>query len=300
MISQTNQISVCICTYKRPQLLKQLLEKLCTLDTFGSFTYSIVVVDNDGSQSAQAVVAEFARSSPVPVKYCVEPRQNIALARNRALQNADSNLIAFIDDDEFPDKYWLCNSLQAYFSYGVSGILGPVKPHFECEPPRWVKKGRFFDRPTHSTGYQMSFSETRTGNVLFGKAILSDAQNTFNPEFGTGGEDVDFFRRMMEKGCRFVWCNEAVVYEIVPSSRCKLSYLLKRAILRGSNFPKHRTHQVRNVTKSLIAVPCYALALPVLALLGQHLFIRYLIKLCDHASRLLAFLGFKILTEREM
>jgi hypothetical protein len=51
--------------------------------------------------------------------------------------------------------------------------------------------------------------------------------------------------------------------------------------------------------KSVIAVPCYALALPVLALAGQHVFLKYLIKLLDHGSRLLAFLGFSLVTQRQ-
>jgi hypothetical protein len=39
--------------------------------------------------------------------------------------------------------------------------------------------------------------------------------------------------------------------------------------------------------------------LPVVAVFGQHVFLKYLIKLCDHASRLLAFLGVRLVTERQ-
>jgi hypothetical protein len=49
----------------------------------------------------------------------------------------------------------------------------------------------------------------------------------------------------------------------------------------------------------LIAVPCYTLALPFLALFGQHLFLRYLIKLLDHGSRLLAYVGLPLVTQRK-
>jgi hypothetical protein len=56
---------------------------------------------------------------------------------------------------------------------------------------------------------------------------------------------------------------------------------------------------VRNAVKSVVAVPCYALALPVFALLGQHLFVTYLIKLLDHGSRLFAFFGVPLVTRRQ-
>jgi hypothetical protein len=110
---------------------------------------------------------------------------------------------------------------------------------------------------------------------------------------------MDFFRRALDKGYWFVWCNEAVAYEVVPSSRCTRSYLLKRALLRGSNFPKHPSHRARNIVKSLIAVPSYTLALPLLTLFGQHVFLKYLIKLLDHVSRLLAFLGLNLVSQRQ-
>ena len=294
-----HHISVCICTFKRTEFLKRLLDRLDKQQTEGLFGYSLVVADNDRARSAEQSVVEFSATSQLSVTYCVEPRQNIALARNRALQHAVGTFIAFIDDDEFPAEDWLYNLFKVQMTLGVDGVLGPVKPYFESDPPSWVKKGKFFERPTHATGFKMSWGEARTGNVLFRRSILTSVNTPFRSEFNTAGEDVDFFRRMAEKGCVFVWCNEAVVYEVVPPSRCTRSYLLKRALLRGSNFSKHPRHRIRNGAKSLIAVPCYAVSLPILALFGQHVFLRYLIKLLDHASRLLAFAGLRLVTQRE-
>jgi len=295
----THHLNVCICTFKRAELLKRLLDSLANQRTAGLFSFSVIVADNHGMQSAHPVVAAFSSVSPVPVAYCMEPQQNIALARNKALERVDGDFIVFIDDDEFPADDWLHNLLKTCLAYGADGVLGPVKPSFECEPPQWVRKGGFFERPTYPTGSKMRWQETRTGNVLFRRNILDGLDLPFRPEFATAGEDVDFFRRMVDKGCTFVWCKEAVVYEVVPSSRCTRSYLLKRALLRGSNFSKHPAHRIRNLLSSVIAVPSYTVALPILAIFGQHVFLKYLVKLCDHASRLLAFAGWSVVKERE-
>ena len=297
--SQQHHVSVCICTFKRPALLERLLENLQKQRTDGLFTYSAVVADNDPAQSAQQLVAELASTSAVPLKYCSESQPNIALARNKAVQYAEGDFIAFIDDDEFPTEDWLWNLFKTCMALGVDGILGPVKPSFESEPPKWVKRGKFFDRPTFETGYKVNWDEARTGNVLFKREILNSVDIPFRSEFATAGEDVDFFRRMIEKGHTFIWCNEAVAYEVVPASRCTRSYLLKRALLRGSNFNKHPTDRFKNAAKSVIAVPCYTVALPFLALFGQHLFLRYLIKLLDHGSRLLAYVRLPLVTQRK-
>src|ERR1700683_526178 len=100
MITSTHHISVCICTFKRADLLRRLLDRLANQKTEGLFTYSAVVSDNDSSESAREVVTAFPATNGLQVTYCNEPQQNIALARNRALQHAESDFAAFIDDDE--------------------------------------------------------------------------------------------------------------------------------------------------------------------------------------------------------
>ena len=119
MAHAKQHISVCVCTYKRAQFLKRLLEALSGQDTSGLFTYSIVVADNDHLRSAEAVVSDFATASTLPISYCVEPRQNIALARNKAIENAAGDFVAFIDDDEFPTARWLLTLFNACNAYDV-------------------------------------------------------------------------------------------------------------------------------------------------------------------------------------
>jgi succinoglycan biosynthesis protein ExoM len=291
-------ISVCICTRHRLDYLERLLHSLGRLNTAGAFRYSIVVADNDAAQSAQPLVCAFAESSPVPTVYGTEPRQNIALARNRALQDATGDFIAFIDDDEFPDQDWLLALFKAHRAYAADGVVGPVLPHFEQEPPKWIRQGGFCERPTHHTGFVIDWAEGRTGNVLFRRGILDGIAEPFRPEFGSGGEDRDFFRRMIGNGRIFVWCNEAVVHESVPPVRMTRSFMLRRALLRGKVAAKNPTFAAIDLVRSVIALPAYVTILPLLLLLGHHLFMKYLIKTCDHLGRILALLGIEVVREK--
>ena len=61
MMTETKHISVCICTYKRPELLRRLLSKLKEQKTEGLFEYSIVIVDNDRAESARQTVETCTR-----------------------------------------------------------------------------------------------------------------------------------------------------------------------------------------------------------------------------------------------
>ena len=289
-------ISVCICTYKRPHLLRRLLEELCRQETEELFSYSIVVTDNDQARSAEGVVSELRPISPVDIDYCVEPQQNIALARNRALANATGDFVAFIDDDEFPIQNWLLTLFKACQAYRVDGALGPVKPYFEVQPPKWVIEGGFYDRPSYKTGLIIDWRKGRTGNTLLKRCILDDCEQAFRPQFRTG-EDQDFFRRMIERGHKFVWCHEALAYEVVPPLRWKLSFMLRRALLQGKTSPLYSGFGLQQVAKSVIAVPLYAVALPFLAIVGRHLFMRYLLKMFHHVGKILAVLRFNPVKE---
>lgn len=284
-------IDVCVCTFRRPVLLRRLLNELTVQRTDGLFDFSIIIADNDQGRSAENVVAECRTRSAVPISYCVEPAQNIAMARNKALAQAAGDFIAFIDDDEFPIKEWLLLLFKTCIERRVDGVLGPVEPHFDQKPPDWVIRGRFCNRPRHETGFTIPWTEGRTGNVLFRREILAGIGEPFRAEFGSGGEDRNFFMRLIEGGRVFIWCDEAVAYEVVPAVRWRRSFMLKRALLRGKMSLRHKTCGLRGIFVSMVAVPFYSAALPFLLLIGQHQFMKYLIKLFDHAGRLMAFVG---------
>jgi glycosyltransferase involved in cell wall biosynthesis len=278
-------------------MLTRLLSELENQETGGLFSYSIVVVDNDEAESAREAVALSAGRAEIPVQYCVEPQQGIAHARNKAVSCAGGDLVAFIDDDEFPKKDWLMNLFNALLEFQCDGVLGPVIPHFDVTPPAWVLKGRFFDRPEHVTGFILPWNYTRTGNVLFKKNIIPDPENAFNTSFITG-EDRDFFRRMIERGCQFVWCNEAPAFEVVPPNRWKLKFLLKRALMRGENSVKHGIGGFRGVLKTVSAIIIYTAVLPIFFIFGRHLFVEYLVKDFDHIGRLLALMNINVIGDQ--
>jgi hypothetical protein len=214
------------------------------------------------------------------------------------IANAEGDFIAFIDDDEFAVSGWLLHLFTTCRERKVAGVLGPVRPHFDRPPPEWIIRGRLCERREHPTGTVLHWSECRTGNVLFRRDILPPNEPPFCETFGTGGEDVDFFMRMSARGCVFVWSNEAIAYESVPPSRWKRSYMLKRALLRGKNGLKLPTGRARVLATSAMAVPIYSLLLLPALILGQHWFMKYCIKFCDHLGRLLAFAGINPVNER--
>jgi succinoglycan biosynthesis protein ExoM len=283
-------ICVCICTFKRPLPLRRLLDELADQATDGLFTYSIVVADNDKEESGRSAVEEFRASAPVPILYCVELERGIAHTRNRVLSNAVGDYFALIDDDEVPIREWLLQLFTACNKFGTDGILGPVVRRFDGQPPKWLEKSNFFERPVMPTGLTVAWAESRTGNVLLKKVVLQGDAQPFCTEI-RAGSDVDFFMRKCQAGFRFTWCAEAMAYEVIPPERWTRGYQIRKAVLCGADEHKVSSFGIKHIVKSLAAVPLYALLLPFLLLFGQHIFMDYLTRFCEHGARLLALVG---------
>src|SRR5215467_13012225 len=141
-------VAICVATFRRPRLLKNLLGALAQL-CFRNILQpkiDVIVVDNDDSQSARSICQ--LPAFPWKLHYVSEPRRGIVHARNRAIMEArGANFLAFIDDDEAPCREWLDELLAAQSEYDADVVSGIVQPWFAKDVPMWVKGGGFFHRP---------------------------------------------------------------------------------------------------------------------------------------------------------
>ena len=292
------QISVCVCTYRRPRQLEHLLQCLNQQATGDLFSFSIVVVDNDACQSARSSVDLWAGRSSVRIMYRVEPQQNIALARNASVAMATGSLVAFVDDDEEPADDWLRKLYEVLIKYGADGVIGPVLPRFEESAPSWAVKGGVFRRAAFATGEVLPWTAAGIGNALIKREVLLDLDGPFRPQFGAGGEDRDLLRRAISRGRVFVWSANAVCHESVPPERTRVRFQLRRALLRGKIALLGPGGGWRGILKSAAAVTLYAAALPVCLIMGSHVFVTYLVRAFDHLGKLLASCGIDLVGDK--
>ncbi|WP_233551508.1 glycosyltransferase family 2 protein [Amnibacterium setariae] len=228
-------VVVAILTYRRPDdiaaVLPAVVEQLREVDEVVSRA-RVLVVDNDPGAGAREAVSAVGG----PVQYVHEPEPGIAAARNRALDEArDDDVLVFIDDDERPDPGWLSALLRTWSSTRAAAVVGPVVSHFLVTPGPFVAAGRFFDRRRHLTGSTVDVAATN--NLLLDLAVVRRIRLRFDPTTAaTGGEDTLFTRALATRGGRMVWCDEAVVRDIVPPSRITPRWVLQRALSSGNSW----------------------------------------------------------------
>lgn len=226
-------IDVCIATFKRPLMLFGLLASLARQELDG-IRLRIIVIDNDREQSAKPTVDAFRDTSKLDIVYDVEPQQNIAMARNRALSHVTAEYFAFIDDDESASSLWLRSLLESLIRHQAEIAFGPVSCALPGDAPKWAEK--CFRRPRRQTGALRQFGGA--GNMMARRSVI-DAGARFNPAFGlTGGEDTEFFYRLFLSGRRLIWCDEALVTEAVPESRLTLAWIRRRGFRDGQTYQR--------------------------------------------------------------
>jgi succinoglycan biosynthesis protein ExoM len=288
-------LSVCIATYRRKRQLQALLDDLVRQQLSPA---EVVVVDNDAEGSARAVVEQRrADGAPFPIRYGIQPKKNISLTRNRTVELASGEWLAFVDDDERAPADWLQRLMGAAERFDAAGVLGPVVPLVPEEAPAWIRRGRFYDWARMRTGSVVPVNKLRFGNVLLRGRLLRSGTPPFDPAYGlTGGEDGDLLTRLVQDGARIVWCDEAQVTEPVERRRLSLGWLLKRALRGGQDFARHALAgrygtptparrallMTRALAQALLAAGLALLSLP----LGRHHAAHWLTKLSANLGKL--------------
>lgn len=228
-------LTIAVLTYKRVEQLVPLIHILREQAEKSDATASILVVDNDPAASARLPASAAVLGAG---RYVHEPTPGIAAARNRALREAtNSSLLVFIDDDEVPVEGWLQQLFDEYLRSWPVAVVGPVVSSYEKQPEPWIEAGRFFARRRLASGTRVDVAATN--NLLLDLEWLRRQGIEFDDAFGlSGGSDTLFSRQITAAGGEIVWCDEAVVHDMVPASRATRTWVLQRAYRSGNSWSR--------------------------------------------------------------
>lgn len=277
---------VAICTFKRPQLLENLLKNLLPQVVAAEEIVSVLVLDNDPAVSAKQVIIEAEKSLPTGLLFykTVSPK-GLAVARNAAIEHSlksSANLI-FIDDDEKPEHNWLTNMIAAHREFRESIIAGPVLPVLPSILPAWSPRGEFWKRNRFQHFSQVP-PTIGDGNVLFPLSFLTSGIR-YDIKFNlTGGQDTKLFRESLRSGFEIRWADNAVVWEYIPEERLTVEYAKERTFLASCAFARIEKAESKNSFFALLRIFRYLIRGSMYCLLGtisqnQSIFAKGLISL---------------------
>jgi GT2 family glycosyltransferase len=198
---QWPKVSVVVCSCNGAQTVA---ETLAALEDMEYRDYEIIVID-DGSTDQTSTIA-----SKHDVRLIRTENRGLSVARNLGLKAATGEIIAYIDDDAYPDPHWLTYLAAAFLHTEHAGVGGPniavpgdgaIADCVANAPGGPIHVLLSDDVAEHIPGCNMAF---RREKLL--------AIGGFDPRFRVAGDDVDICWRVQERGWTIGFAPSAVVW----------------------------------------------------------------------------------------
>ena len=212
------RVSVIVCSYNGSRTLRDCCDGLQRLEYPD---YEVIVVD-DGSTDSTGAIAESYGFRVIRTE-----NRGLSRARNTGLAAATGEIVAYIDDDAYPDPDWLTYLVLTLSSSSHVGVGGPNLTPAEDGPVAQCV-ARAPGNPTHVLLTDEEAEHLPGCNMAFRKSAL-EAIGGFDPRFRTAGDDVDVCWRLREQGWTLGFSPAATVWHHRRSSvsaylRQQLSY----------------------------------------------------------------------------
>jgi succinoglycan biosynthesis protein ExoM len=233
------RVAIAVCTYRRLDSLLRTLTHCARTARHTGRTVKIVVVDNDGSDPAvESAIKALSAREHLEIHAVVESTPGISAARNAAFAKAldlGTELLAMLDDDEWPSEAWLTELLRAQSATSAAVVGGPVRPVFPDSAERLKPYARYWS-VQHQTLKGKPFVFCSCNFLIDLRAIDGEPRPLFDDAFGlSGGGDTVFFRKLFTHGHPMAWAETAVVFEEVPESRASFKWMRQRRYRVGNH-----------------------------------------------------------------
>lgn len=231
-------ISAIICTHNRDPYLAAAIDSLLAQD-FPD--YEVIVVDNASTDRTREIVE--ARPS---VKYIYESVLGLSVARNTGAQAAQSEILAYLDDDAEASKGWLSALYKAYqnneklaIAGGKVTLLWPAG----ATPPGWLSPGLAANLGAYDLGDSVVYIDKpgltpRGLNYSMRRQFLEQVGG-FDANLGRVGknllsnEELYMTELALRKGWQVAYLPDALAAHNVSPERMKQSWFLSRGWWQG-------------------------------------------------------------------
>lgn len=220
-------VHLVIPVYNDAEGISQTLDSLCQLD-ISSVHFEIFVVDNGSTDDSRNVINEYAQTHEHVHLLVEDEIQGSYAARNKGIQHAGGDIVAFLDADETVGDDWLEIALNAMDEQDVDYLGYSV----ELTLPKDTLVGRY----NAHTGFPVKrYLENEnyapTCALLVRREVFEDV-GPFDARLISGG-DREFGERVHEAGYDQGYAADAVVYH---PARTSFDSLAKKNVRVGRGF----------------------------------------------------------------
>ena len=232
------QLSIVICTHNRSAMVASLVNELDLQNLNNSIDTEIIVVASGCKDNTVAKLKSLQPTIQTPLIVIDEQEPGLSLARNRGLEIARGQFIAFLDDDIRVAAGWADGIIGAFRRHNCDVVGGRIDLWWDnTTEPEWVHF--YHKRLLGLNEHGESEKSIAPGNVFGGNFAIT--KNVFKNVgyFSTNlgrrggerlaGEEADYFLRAQHHNAKFVYTPYATVEHLVNAERATIEYLTRSA-----------------------------------------------------------------------
>lgn len=202
------KISVVVCSFNGARTINETLRGISKLRYPD---YEAIVIDDGSTDNTAAIAAQYP-----DMKLISTPNNGLSHARNLGWQAAKGEIVAYIDDDAYPDPDWLTYLTETFRSGEYVGVGGPNLPPPDDGPiAQCVAKSP--GGPVHVLLTDTEAEHIPGCNMSFLRWAL-ETVGGFDKQFRVAGDDVDLSWRLQERGWKLGFSPAALVWHHSRSS----------------------------------------------------------------------------------
>jgi glycosyltransferase involved in cell wall biosynthesis len=182
------KVSVVVCSYNGANTIRDTMEGLKHL---AYLNFEVIVVNDGSTDATPAIAGEY------DVKLISTENRGLSAARNTGWQEASGEIIAYIDDDAYPDPHWLHYIVHTYQTTDFVGVGGPnIAPPGDGSIAECVYNSP--GGPVHVLLSDREAEHIPGCNMTFKRSALQTVGG-FDPRYRAAGDDVDMCWRIQEQ-----------------------------------------------------------------------------------------------------
>ena len=227
--------TVTLCTHNHADRLTRTLADLRGIRA-PEAPWELLVIENGSTDATPLILASHAWPGEWHVRVLREEKLGLSNARNRAIEEARGDYLIFVDDDETPDPEWLRCFESLIRDRAPDAFGGRIEVLFEGDRPEWLTDELlgFLGQLNRAEGVTLLTQPNTSfhgGNFGVRKAVCEtvggfDAMLGRKGADNTGGEEVDFYRRLLDHGFKVYWTPHALIHHRIQAGKLKRSYFL--------------------------------------------------------------------------
>jgi len=241
------KVTIAICTYNRVDFVEKCLDSLFD-NKAAEKPIEIIVVDNNSTDSTKELVMNYHQKYG-NVHYALEKNIGLSYARNKAIEMAKADNIAYLDDDVKVSETYVDRLLWIIDNYEFDCFGGMYYPWYLNEKPKWIPDS-YGMKEKFTDSISILEKDYVTGlNMVYTKEILEKIGG-FPVDLGMIGNEIgygeeDYVQNEIRKlGGTIIFDPDLYVYHAVLEFKQSLKWQLKSIYINSkTNFIIHRNDE---------------------------------------------------------